>query len=191
VTQSVRWPLVDEHDDVLMMEVPWSRLNAYAIERIEALADGLEPNTLVVARVQRVRRTLVGEPLSLILPGRSSGVLDSLHFDDGPRKASPSSLVASLLAADAPDRVAPEMEAATPRSVPIPLAELRSLIEQEAQRGCAGVAAGTVHRRLCQAHSALRRSGLSLFVDPDPALDPAQALLRSLYLVQQIERALD
>jgi hypothetical protein len=32
--------------------------------------------------------------------------------------------------------------------------------------------------------------GLSLFVEPDPALDPAECLLRSLYLVQQVERAL-
>lgn len=37
--------------------------------------------------------------------------------------------------------------------------------------------------------AAVRAVGLSLFAEPDPALDPAESLLRSSYLVQLVERA--
>ena len=39
-------------------------------------------------------------------------------------------------------------------------------------------------------HAAAREVGLSVFAEPDPSIDPAEPLLRSLYMVQQVERAL-
>jgi hypothetical protein len=74
--------------------------------------------------------------------------------------------------------------------VPAALAELRVLIEAEAQRGCAGVAPGVIQDRVGQAHRNLRHVGMSLFADPAPAVSPPETLLRSLFLVQQVEQAL-
>lgn len=191
VAQTLRWPLLDAQDDVLVLEVPWSRLHAHVIGRVESLDAALPPGACVVARVQRVRGRLVGEPLSLVLPGRDAGVVDALHFDAGPSPSVASGLVAGLLAAgtvDLPTQGGATADDAAP--VPAPVAAVRSLVEQVAQRGCGGTVPGDVHGRLAQAHAAARAVGLSLFVGPDPALDPAEQLLRSLYLVQQVERAL-
>jgi hypothetical protein len=74
--------------------------------------------------------------------------------------------------------------------VPAALADLRALIEAEAQRGCAGAAPGVIHDRVAQAHRNLRYAGMPLFADPAPAVSPPGALLRSLFLVQQVEQAL-
>ncbi|HEY3529334.1 MAG TPA: hypothetical protein VGK78_09295 [Nocardioides sp.] len=190
--QVLSWPLLDGDGEVVVLEVPWSRLLAHAIGRLEALGERLPDGALVVARVQRSRRRLVGEPLSVVLPGRALNPVDSLHFDDGPRPVR-SSLVARLLKSGTPDRAtdaADESPVEGPRSVPVPLAELRALVEQEVQRGCSGSVPGTVHGRLAQAHAALRDVGLAVFADPDPELGAAESLLRSHYLVQQVERAL-
>jgi hypothetical protein len=135
----------------------------------------------------------VGGPLSVVLPSRALKPVDSLHFDDGPQPVR-SSLVARLLKAGTPDQVTGQADgadrSASPLTVPVPLAELRVVVEQEAQRGCFGSVPGTVHGRLAQAHTALRDVGLSVFSEPDPALDAAESLLRSHYLVQEVERAL-
>jgi hypothetical protein len=186
--QVLSWPLLDAEGDVVVLEVPWTRLHAHAIARLEALGEGLPEGARVVARVYRVRGRLAGEPLSVVLPGRAINPVDSLHFDEGPRPLK-SSLVARLLKADTPDRLTDDTEERS-TSVPVHLAELRTLVEQEAQRGCSGSVPGTVHGRLTQAHTALRNDGFTLFTDPDPALEPTESLLRSHYLVQQVERAL-
>ncbi len=188
--QVLSWALLDDEGDAVVLELPWSRLHAHAIARIEALGDRLPDGALVVARVQRVRGRLVGEPLSVVLPERALNPVDSLHFDEGPQSVR-SSLVARLLEAATPDQPSRENdETLGPVSVPVPLAELRSLVEQEAQRGCSGSLAGAVHDRLARAHASLRHAGFSLFAVPESSIGPAESLLRSLYLVQQVERAL-
>ncbi|MCM0639395.1 SWIM zinc finger family protein [Cellulomonas wangsupingiae] len=187
VEQTLRWPLLDGRGDVLVVEVPWSRLHAHAIARIESLGAGLPAGACVVARVQRVRGRIVGEPLSLVLP---DGTLDALHFDPDPEPSAGSALVAGLLAAGTADRpTSPETAADAPGAVPAPVAAVRAVVEQAAQRGCGGTVPGDVHRRLAAAHAAARAVGLAVFVEPDPALDPAESLLRSSYLVQLVERA--
>lgn len=170
-------------------QLPWSRLHAHAIGRLEAIGERLPGGALVVARVQRVRRDLVGEPLSIVHPGRSLNPVDSLHFDDGPEPVR-SSLVARLLQTGTPDQVLPADPANARAAMPVRLTELRSLVEREAQRGCAGSVPGSVHGRLAQAHAALRRDGHSVFAGHADDTAPAECLLRSLYLVQQVERAL-
>jgi hypothetical protein len=124
------------------------------------------------------------------MPGRSINPVDSLHFDEGARPVR-SSLVARLLKAGTPDQVVAGPDVAPePAAVPMALAELRALVEEEAQRGCGGSLPGTVHARLGQAHLALRHVGFSVFAEPDPDVAPPESLLRSHYLVQQVERAL-
>jgi hypothetical protein len=188
-SQTLRHSLLDDDGEALILEVPWSRLHAHVIGRLEALGENLPTGALVVARVVRRRGNLVGEPLSLVLPGRSINSIDALHFDDGPERR-PSPLVQRLLKSGAPDRPVLDDDEQRPAAVPVPLADLRALIEAEAQRGCAGVAPGVIHDRIAQAHRNLRHAGMSLFAEPAPVVSPPEALLRSLYLVQQIEQAL-
>jgi hypothetical protein len=188
-SQTLRYTLLDDDSEALILEVPWSRLHAHVIGRLEALGENLPAGALVVARVIRRRGHLSGEPLSLVLPGRAINPIDALHFDDGPERR-PSALVEHLLKSNAPDRPVPDNDEPRPAAVPVPLADLRALIEAEAQRGCAGVAPGVIHDRVAQAHRNLRRAGMSLFAEPAPTVSPPEALLRSLFLVQQVEQAL-
>ena len=188
-SQTLRYVLLDEENEAVALEVPWSRLHAHVIGRLEALGEDLPAAALVVARVVRRRGHLVGEPLSVVARGPAAHPVDALHFDDGPGQRR-SRLVERLLKSHTPDRPGPADGEQPTAAVPVQLADLRALIEAEAQRGCAGVAPGYVHHRLVQAHGDLRRIGLSLFAEPPPAVSPAEALLRSLYLVQQVEQAL-
>jgi hypothetical protein len=101
----------------------------------------------MVARVTRRRGQLAGEPLSLVLPGRAINPIDALHFDDAPRRRQ-STLVERLLKSGTPDQPALDNDGQRPAAVPVPLADLRALIEAEAQRGCAGVAPGAIRERV-------------------------------------------
>lgn len=188
-SQTLEYPLLDAIGQELVLEVAWSRLHAHVTGRLEALGADFPAGALVVARVARRRGRLTGEPLSLILPGRDIHPVDALHFDDGPERH-PSALVEGLLKAGAPDTLLPGDEQERPAAVPLPLADLRALLEAQAQRGCAGVAPGVVHDQIARAHGRLRDAGLHVFADPDPAVSPAEALLRSLFVVQQVEQAL-
>jgi hypothetical protein len=187
--QTLRHALLDADGEELSLEVPWSRLHAHVIERLEGLGGKLPAGALVVARVTGRRGRLTGEPLSLVLPARDLNPVDALHFDDGPQRP-PSMLVERLLRSGAPD--IPDASTGQPRpdAVPVQLADLRALIEAEAQRGCSGLAPGVIQDRVARAHRALRVVGLSVFAVPDQALGPAETLLRSLYLVQLVEQAL-
>jgi hypothetical protein len=188
-SQTLRYTLLDADAEALILEVPWSRLHAHVIARLEALGENLTADALVVARVVRRRGHLVGEPLSLVLPGRAVNPVDALHFDDGPGRR-PSPLIERLLKSDTPDRPAPDYAEIRPAAVPVPLADLRALIEAEAQRGCAGVAHSVIHDRVAEAHRNLRRAGMSVFAEPAPTISPPELLLRSHFLVQQFEQAL-
>jgi len=188
-SQTLRYTLLDDDGEALMLDILWSRLHAHAIGRLEAMGGNLPAGALVVARVIRRRGRLVGEPLSLVLPRRAINPIDALHFDDGP-EGRPSALVERLLKSHTPDRPVPGNDEPRPAAVPVALAELRALIEAEAQRGCAGVAPGVIHDRVAQAHRNLRHAGMSLFTDPAPTVSPPETLLRSLFLVQLVEQAL-
>jgi hypothetical protein len=189
VSQTLRYPLIDEDGEALTLHIPWSRLHAHTIGRLELLGADLPAGALVVARIARQRGHLVGEPLSLVLPSRAVNPVDALHFDDGPERRR-SSLVERLLTSNAPDRPVADDAEPQPAVAPVALVALRALIEAEAQRGCAGVAPGVICDRIAQAHRNLRHAGMFLFADPAPAVSPPEMLLRSLFLVQQVEQAL-
>jgi hypothetical protein len=70
------------------------------------------------------------------------------------------------------------------------LSASKGLTLPPAERGRAGIATGVIHDRVAQAHRKLRHAGMSLFADPAPTVDPPETLLRSLFLVQQVEQAL-
>jgi hypothetical protein len=189
VSQTLQYPLLDDDGEALTLDIGWSRLHAHAIGRLELLGADLPAGALVVARIVRRRGHLVGEPLSLVLPSRTVNPIDALHFDDGPeRRRSP--LVERLLTSDTPDRPVADDDEPRPAVAPVALVDLRALIEAEAQRGCAGVAPSVICDRIAQAHRNLRHAGMSLFADPAPTVSPPEVLLRSLFLVQQVEQAL-
>lgn len=188
-SQTLRYTLLDDDGEALILDIPWSRLHAHVIGRLEVLGENLPAGALVVARVARRRGHLVGEPLSLVLPRRAISPIDALHFDDRP-ECRPSPLVERLLKSNTPDRPVPDNDEPQPAAVPVALAELRALIEAQAQRGCAGVTPGVIHDRVAQAHRGLRHAGMSLFADPAPTVSPPETLLRSLFLVQRVEQAL-
>ncbi len=188
--QTLHWPLLDASGDAVVLEVPWSRLHAHAIGRLEGLAQPLVPGTLVVARVRRRHGALVGEPVSLVPPDADRPSVDCLHFDDPDGTPRPSALVRSLLAAGVDDTTDPVPVRLRPGALPAPLVALRSLVERQAQRGCSGVPSDDVRRALGAAHGALRAVGLTVFVEPDRQEDVADLLLRSLYLTQQVEHLL-
>ncbi len=188
-SQALRYTLLDDDGEALTLDVPWSRLHAHANGRLEVLGENLPAGALVVARVVRRRGRLAGEPLSLVLPRRAVNPVDALHFDDKPERR-PSPLVERLLKSGIADRPVPDNDEPRPAAVPAALAELRALIEAEAQRGCAGVAPGVIHDRVSRAHRNLRHAGMPLFADPAPTASLPETLLRSLFLVQRVEQAL-
>ncbi|WP_156044050.1 hypothetical protein [Cellulomonas sp. HZM] len=182
-SQLLRWELVDAVGDRVLVQLPWSRANATAIGRLESLGE-LPSGTCVVARVRRAHGEVVAEPLSLVRLGDDGpGPIDALHLGS----AGASTLVGAMLAAAVPDRL-DDPDAAS--AVPAAVGALRTLVERLAQRGTAGADARTLRTRVADAHTALRDVGFTLFVAPDPSTPPADQLLRSLYLVQQVERAL-
>jgi hypothetical protein len=189
VNQLLTCALLDEVGETVTLKVTWSRLHAHVIGRLESLGTTFASGTLVVARVVRRRGQLVGEPLSLVLPGRPINPVDALHFDGGPARRT-STLVQRLLTSNTPDHVDTDDDQQPTAPVPAALTDLRSLIEREAQRGCAGVVPGVIHDRVTEAHRALRQIGLTAFADPDTAIAEAEVLLRSLYLLQRVEQAL-
>lgn len=188
-SQTLRYALLDNDGEALVLEVPWSRLHAHVIGRLEALGENLPAGALVVARVVLRRGHLAGEPLSLVLPGQAINPIDALDFDDGPQRR-PSPLVERLLKSKTPDQTVPDNDEPRTAVALVPLVDLRALIEAEAQRGCAGVAPGAIHDRVARAHRRLRQAGMYIFADPASTVSPPEVLLRSLFLVQQVEQAL-
>ncbi|PJI93508.1 hypothetical protein [Luteimicrobium subarcticum] len=196
--QVVRWQLADGEGAVLDVELPWSRLHAHAVDRIERLGDSLPADALVVVRVRRTRGRLVGEPLSVIDPARPADPVDVLHFDDVPRRTrARTGLVAKLLAAGTPDArsaAGTATDGAGPSAdgvagVPAPVAVLRSLVERRAQRGTTALPGDVLRVEVAAAHVRLRDVGFGVFTPPASDVDPAELLLRDLFVIQQVEQA--
>ena len=189
--QTLRWPLTDVAGAVLLCEVPFSAQNAHLIERVEALRD-LPEGALVVARLRTAPHGLVAEPLSLLLEARGAGagLVDALHFAPVPReqRGRVSKIVAGLRRRQ--DAGAPPEDVAPLVNLPRPLVELRGWLEAQAERGVSGVAEEVVLGALNAHHGKLREAGLRVFAPSPPGLEPAEALMRSHFLVLQVTLAL-
>ena len=187
-TQTLTWPLFDAGGGVVPALVPWADHQAHAVGRVETLPE-LPDGTLVVVRLRSVGGRLRAEPVSLIHPGHPLNAVDSLHFD---RTREPSALVRQLRAAGTSDVVLDDEPAddAPATVLPQPLLELRDWLERQAERGTAGTRGTLLLDDLGGHHQRLRDIGLRVFPDPDPSLDGADLLLRSLYVVRQVELSL-
>jgi hypothetical protein len=194
--QTLLWPLVDRGGSVLVCEIAYSTFTARLIERVEALADHFQNGTLdgplVVARLRVSPLGLVAEPLSLIRPGRGpeAAAVDALHFDPVPddRGGRVSKVIESLRKRREVE--APPEPAHPLVDLPVPLVSLRGWLEGQAERGVSGVDGGVARGALDEHHRQLREAGLRVFVPAPSDVEPAEALLRSHYLVQQVTLAL-
>ncbi|CAM3818625.1 hypothetical protein [Nocardioides zeicaulis] len=190
--QVLEWPVVDEDGAVLALELPWAEHLAHAIDRVERLA-ALDGSVAVVARVRGRAGTLVGEPVSLLRA--TSPRVDLLHFDEAPATRSRPGLVERLRRAATPP--APVVDDPPDDGWPGPgrrvapaLVATRTLLEQRAQRGVAGLAPGVLAAEVERSVRALRDQGFHVFPERSATTSDAELLLRTHYLVQQVERVL-
>jgi SWIM zinc finger len=187
--QLLQWPLVDAAGEVLMAELPWLDLHAHAVGRIESLGN-LPAGSALVLRTRLSGQGVVGEPVSVVLPDRPINPVDALHFHEG-RGGSRSRWVAAMRGRAVRDDLAVGEEGMA-RPPVTQLVDLRSWLEQQAERGTAGADAAAMAAALARQHQTLRRVGLHCFPELDPAVerDPAELLLRAHYLLRQVELAL-
>lgn len=189
--QVLVWPVVDEDGQALALELPWAEHLAHAIDRVERLAT-LDGSTAVVARVHLRAGGLVGEPLGLIRVAAPR--TDLLHFDEAPTRSARPGLVDRLRRAAAPQVTAvdePDDDGWSARTgLPTALVAMRTLVEQRAQRGVAGLAPGVLAGEVARATVTLRAQGFHAFPEHADGVDDAALLLRTHYVVQQVERVL-
>jgi hypothetical protein len=188
--QLLLWPLADAEGQVLLAELPWADHHAHAFARIESLG-ALPDGTALVLRSRLGRDGVVGEPVSLVLPGRPINPVDALHFHDGRSTTAESRWVSAMRGV--PDREDDPHDSADSARPALPaLVGLRGWLEEHAERGTSGADPHAMATALARHHRALRAVGLHCFPEVDPATepDPAALLLRSHYLLQQVELAL-
>ncbi|MFI5706888.1 hypothetical protein [Kribbella sp. NPDC051620] len=185
-SQSLSWELLDEQGETLTLVLPYTAENTHAISRIESLTDDdLAPGTLLTTQLRPTASGLSGEPMSLIHPGRPAGIaIDPLHFGTAvPKQAEGRKVKAP--AADVPAEWLPPV-----------LEELRGWLVRRAERGIGAGAESAVLAELGSRHQAARDAGFAIFprlpsgAAPD-STDPAVAILRSCYLVQQVTQVVN
>ncbi|MEV8376212.1 hypothetical protein AB0P21_25955 [Kribbella sp. NPDC056861] len=197
--QSLSWEILDQEGETLTLVLPYSAENAHAIQRIESLtADDLAPGTLLVAQLRPTPTGLSGEPMSLIHPGCPAGeAVEPLHFSTAnlsqKRKFAFGKVRQS--AGDAPTTGVRTEDDLTAALLPPALVELRGWLVRQAERGAGGGAQGTLVAELESRHQLVRAVGFGIFgssaADSAPAgIDPAVAILRSCYLLQQVTQVL-
>ena len=139
-------------------------------------------------RTRLTSHGVTGEPISLVLPDRPVKAVDALHFAEAETNAGSRWVAAMRDAAPRP----PAPDQGLHRPAFSPLVELRGVLETLAERGTSGVDALATATTLARHHQALRGVGLLCFPELDPTTedDPADLLIRSHYLLQQVELAL-
>ncbi len=175
-----------------MLAVAYSAETAHLIGAVERLAAaGLPRGTLAVCRVHTAGGGVTAEPLSLVHPARLAPEtpLEALHFSQQSaggrvKKPAPSPTGPTPPAGVLP-APAPALQA--PATLPSQLADLRSWLVRQAERGTGASSPGLVSGELLSHHHRLRDIGLDVFpiCTPDDE-DPGILLLRSHFLVQQV-----
>ncbi len=167
--QTLVWPALDDTGRVLPVEVRWTPESAHTVQRVESLGDGLADGASLVCRVGRPGGRLVAEPLSVL---HDDGRVDVLAFDEAAGPTVP------LRQGVAPDEAVEPVSA-----LPAVLRDLRAWLVAQSERGTG--AGGPVLPSLEQRHAAARAAGFGVFAPPTADLDPAEALLRSAYVLLQ------
>ncbi|MCC7248519.1 MAG: SWIM zinc finger family protein, partial [Lysobacter sp.] len=204
--QTLVWPIYDDANERLDLELPYAAYTEHAIGRIEAAAKaGVPPGTCVVARL-RDDGQAVAEPLSLIEPETPSprshersperSPVDALYFDAAP--AAQGALAGTFekawkrLRQIGAQREAPAASATMATEVPAPLRELRHVLLAQAERGIGPTVGVGVMQTLDARLRRLRDAGFHGF-PPTLAADVSlpEHLLRLHYLQLQYARLYD
>jgi hypothetical protein len=189
VRQVVRRDLVDADGEVLPLELRWTPATAHGVARVEGLA--LPEGAWLVCRVPRTATGFVAEPLSVVLP--EEGVVDCLHFDDAPgdQAGTPAEPRRGKAAPeDAEDETAIEARDRLRSGLPRPAQVLDAWLVRQLERGTGATAAGLLRATLDAHHRECRAVGLSVFPAVSDEADPAEVMLRSLYLTRQLAQVL-
>ncbi len=192
VHQTVRRDLVDVTGEVVPLELRWTPATAHAVARVEGLGPAdLPPGAWLVCRVPRTSVGFVAEPLSVVHP--EQGRVDCLHFDDAPDPDEQERRKGRRDSPAAPDEE-PETEGEARErlrsALPRPAQALESWLVRQLERGTGATAAGLLRATLDAHHRECRAVGLSVYPAVPDDLDPAEALLRSLYLTRQLAQVL-
>lgn len=178
IRQLLWWPVLDRDGVVLPLVLRWTPTTTEAVGRIEHLAAaGLPDGTRVVARLLVRGGRLVGEPMSLLLP---DGRVDALHFPP----------VGMSAKAARPAPIEEEQESSELVALPAPLFELRMWLLRQLERGTGAAQGDAMLADLGRRHERARAAGFTVFAVPSPGADPAEQLLRSLYVGLQLSALL-
>ncbi|MBP1313255.1 SWIM zinc finger family protein [Herbaspirillum huttiense F1] len=193
--QTLNWPVFDQEDRMLDVELVYSDMAAHAIARIEQMEpDQLPPGTLLVAKLRNDRARLTAEPLSLIYPDAGIGqtVVDALHFDDPVDANEP------LRARIRHPQHYPAVQDAheviangAPSRVPRALRDVREWAQRQAESGLAPETGRQALARISVLDQRAEAGGMTLFSKLAPEVNPARRLLRMHYLCMQYERLLE
>jgi len=188
--QTLIWPVIDENDQGLDLELRYDEFTRHAIARIEALRpDSLRPGTLVVARLRPGLNGLVGEPLSLVRsqPDPTENPIDALHFDAAKEQDLTSKIRDKMRRFYADDTPPAHFEMQSP--TPEVLREFRHWLHRQAERGAADSQAIQVRNEAKTWVDRAANAGLDGFRPMwRETLDPGTAILRLNYASLQHER---
>lgn len=192
--QVMRWPLFDEHNQQLDVELVYNEQTAHAINRIEQLTGAqLDPGTMVVVRLRSSGGIVVGEPLSLIKAkcDVNESPIDALYFDPAPLQSTTAKWLSkfSQVVTGKPAKAVPSQQIA---QLPSSLMELRHFLRRLAERGIAADSTEQALLQLSKHIEANNAAGLNLFsrlnINKNVLL---MQVLQINYLCLQYERLLD
>jgi hypothetical protein len=184
-SQTLVWPIEDEHGEQLQLHLEYSDISAAAVERLDALEP--ESDVRIIAQLNW-SGVLTARPLTLL---RTAGdrVVDNLFLDEPPALGAGRMLLGKLRAAltSLPSTRGVEPAIHPMHGTDRMLNELNALLLNIAERGA------TSHTGFAEPLTAAARklhdSGLTL-VDPSGSLD-ASAVLRARYLSQVAQACLE
>lgn len=184
VRQQLHWPLLDTEGATLVATLPWHEGTRTAIRRLEGKAPAALAETCVVAHLRRTSSAVTAEPLSLLRPAAAQPI-DCLHFADV-------EVAAGNTATDtkANPRAAPALATATAVDLPPALRQLRTLVQQLAERGLPPSTERASQPALTAALERAATAGFDAFPrTATPTTQPVpQQLLRVHYALLQYER---
>ncbi len=179
--------LRDRRGATVDLELPYGDHTRQAIARVEAWAGRPPaPGSVVVAQWRPTAGGgLIGAPLSVISANERPGV-SVLAFGDEPGSADLGIASIPGVATDRGQVGAGGAEVAVQAKLPAPLGELAALVQLWAERGVGAAPPGYLEQRLAALRAAAARYGLEVFGPLPAGISPADALLRTQALIDQV-----
>ncbi|WP_211441007.1 hypothetical protein [Collimonas humicola] len=193
--QTLVWPLFDENDQSLSVELVYSEQTAHAIARVEQIERGQLPaGTMLVARMRGSVNGLVAEPLSLIRPhaGADENPVDSLYFDAAPEPDRATKWLDKLRRLTSRTEMAAPDLAKPALIMPRALREFRHWVQRQAERGVVDGAAQRALDQLLTLQESSSAAGLTALRQVSLPNDSVTTqLLRAHYICLQYERLIE